>query len=531
LPTIISIVLSILAFSFLVFIHELGHFFFAKKFGVKVHEFAIGFPPRIFAKKIGDTTYSINAIPIGGYVKMFGEDSHNEKALKNKNSFLTKSVRQRILIVIGGVLMNFITAFLLFSFGFFVGMPPIIPDKDHPIIYETSNYLSVKKIDPNSNFANEIQANDQIVKINDQAIEQIANPEKLLTQNFTEVKSITFFSNQKTKEIKTNNQEIQGLEFHTFIKDFPRLQILSLNQELLNPPNALRPKDIILQINEFQITQLEEYQKAVKQGEINTFKILRNNKAINKEIKINNPETIAISQVIKDSPAEKAGLQTGDLIKSINNQITQNPAQISELIRNSKNTISLEIIRENEELSFEIKTAENKTIGILMTPVLSQFQNPISLYKTQIPTSITHMENQSFPLSQIPGKSLNLMKDLSLITIKGFTYTLTSFITKFTVPEEVGGIIVVGQEINRQIQTSAINGLQFIAYISLMLGVINILPIPALDGGRLFFLIFEGIVGRRISPKYESYIHGLGFLFLLSLMAIITWKDLVRAFF
>jgi regulator of sigma E protease len=107
---------------FLIFIHEFAHFFSAKRAKVKVEEFCIGFPPRIFKKKRGETLYSIGAIPVGGFVKIFGEDSRE----KSKGSFYGKKVGIRAKIVAAGVLSNFILAVILFSIAFKVGYPQAI---------------------------------------------------------------------------------------------------------------------------------------------------------------------------------------------------------------------------------------------------------------------------------------------------------------------------------------------------------------------------------------------------------------------
>src|SRR3989339_1680987 len=108
MSVVLSIIAFFLIFSLLVLIHEGGHFFMAKRAKVKVEEFGFGLPPRIFGKKYGETIYSINAIPFGGFVKLYGEDSTDKKISQNKRSFVAKSARARILIVCGGVIMNFL---------------------------------------------------------------------------------------------------------------------------------------------------------------------------------------------------------------------------------------------------------------------------------------------------------------------------------------------------------------------------------------------------------------------------------------
>jgi len=121
---ILTAIVFIFILGILIFVHELGHFLVAKKSGVKVEEFAFGFPPRLFSKKVGETNYSINLIPLGGYVKMLGE----EEDLNTEGSFHAKPVSVRLAIVVAGVIMNFVLAIILMTIGFSIGMTPLVSD-------------------------------------------------------------------------------------------------------------------------------------------------------------------------------------------------------------------------------------------------------------------------------------------------------------------------------------------------------------------------------------------------------------------
>ena len=122
-----TIILFVIILAILIFVHELGHFLSAKKSGIRVDEFAIGFPPKIFSKKIGETKYSLNMIPFGGFVKIFGEDP-NEDAInidagEQKKSFYYKHPLIKIFVLSAGVLMNVLFAYILLSIGFIIGLP------------------------------------------------------------------------------------------------------------------------------------------------------------------------------------------------------------------------------------------------------------------------------------------------------------------------------------------------------------------------------------------------------------------------
>ncbi len=162
MPTFLVIVFSLLV---LIFLHELGHFLVAKKYGVRVDEFGIGIPPRVFGKKIGETIYSINLIPLGGFVKLFGEDARDE----DKRSFSSKPIYQRALIVFAGVGAFFVIAFLIFSTYSFVVIGDLV--EEDPYLY-TKSEIFITRVMPDSP-ADEagIKEKDILFKIDDIEIE------------------------------------------------------------------------------------------------------------------------------------------------------------------------------------------------------------------------------------------------------------------------------------------------------------------------------------------------------------------------
>ncbi|MDD5731756.1 MAG: site-2 protease family protein [Patescibacteria group bacterium] len=145
LPTTIVFFLLL---GILVFVHELGHFIAARLSGMKVEEFAFGFPPKIWSKKYKGTKYAINLFPIGGYVKILGEDGDS----KDKNAFGSKSIRARMFVLVAGVTMNFILAFLAIMVLFWVGLPPLVstPEKYNGTVIEGSGGLYIESINADS---------------------------------------------------------------------------------------------------------------------------------------------------------------------------------------------------------------------------------------------------------------------------------------------------------------------------------------------------------------------------------------------
>jgi len=174
----IGIILIVLfSLIFLTALHELGHFVFAKKFGVKVEEFGIGYPPRLFGKKIGETVYSLNLLPFGAFVKILGEDGQS----KDKRSFTAKRLWQRALIIIGGVVTFWIIAFLLLTFiAGFSGIPEPVPD-DLAMEGAQVMVFSVSSDSPAEKSG--IKIEDVILRINETEIKTSADVQDAVNAN------------------------------------------------------------------------------------------------------------------------------------------------------------------------------------------------------------------------------------------------------------------------------------------------------------------------------------------------------------
>ena len=198
---ILTIIVFIVILGLLIFVHEAGHFLIAKLTKVKVEEFAFGFPPRIFSKVKGETRYSINAIPLGGYVKLFGE----EEQMKEKGSFMSKPVSIRIAIVVAGVVMNFILAIILMTIGFSIGMTPLVSDPA-TMAGQKDSKVMVSFVEPDSSAAKAGITSGNI-------LDGFASPSDL--QNFThkyagQPVSVSVESSGQVKDLKitlSNDQE------------------------------------------------------------------------------------------------------------------------------------------------------------------------------------------------------------------------------------------------------------------------------------------------------------------------------------
>ena len=398
LVTIIGLFVTLLILSTLVLIHELGHFLVAKKLGIKVEEFGFGFPPTAWSKKIGETIYSINWLPIGGFVKLYGEDDAGggkvalkdptEKITDLKRAFFARPVWQRALVVLAGVIMNAVLAFIIYYI--FLGL---------------------------SGF----------------------------------------------------QVELPLLNDHKFF-------------------------------------------------------------AVEQSAKLN---TIIVSNIAADSPAESAGIKKCDAnycaaITAVNGKKPENSEAFIKTINDNKgNEVLFTIenqIGKKEKFDAVIiprvnPPANQGALGIefnMLETTQLTYETPVQ----KVASGITH------PLN-LMAYNFSVMKTLAVRAIQ----------EKDAGPLSTGvsgpiGIVRLGSEINKIVdyKERILTFLNLAGLLSISLAVFNVLPIPALDGGRLFFILVEGVTRKKVSPKFEAAIHTAGMVVLLGLIILVTFKDIFQLF-
>lgn len=358
-----SVIIFLFSLTILVFVHELGHFLSAKFFGIRVDEFAIGFPPRLLSKKIGETVYSVNLIPFGGYVKIWGEDIEenvvlNEEEKKRNLSYASKW--KQAVVLLSGITFNIVFAWILISISLNLGL----------------------------------------------------------------------FSVQKENSL----------------------------------------------------------------------------------IKIDNPSIMIIS-ILDGSPAEKAGLKVGDKILAIDSQEIKTVKEVQDIISSQeKNVFYFERLGEryNKEIIAEDGFVEGKkAVGISMEAV--------------------GVAKYGFFESFYYGAKL-IFTELINITIGLKNFIINIFSSGRQAFNSVSGPVGLAKMSGEAMTFGVSYFLSFVSFISLNLAIINLVPFPALDGGRVFFLIIESIIRRKIKPIIFNSLNGVGFLLLMALMVAITIKDVVALF-
>jgi regulator of sigma E protease len=436
-----SFLAIVFVFGLLVVIHELGHFLAAKWMGVRVERFSIGFPPRLFGKKIGDTDYCISAIPLGGYVKLSGmvDESMDGQLTGAEYEFSSKPVWKRIIIIIAGVVMNFLLAILILS---------VVSFSKGEVVYPSTEIGSVGE----EGIARRIgfEVGDKIT-----AIDGVP---------------ITTWNEIQTEFIKHLNDDIH----FDVIRGEERLT-LTYEKEWFSEKNAE-----LLDIG---------WVPLAKAGAVK-----------------------------KDSPAEKAGIQYGDDIKKINGTPVRNWNDMTALIKKNPGVpITIEIERGGRMQSIAVtpevfteKDGDGNEISVGRIGIYIYYET----YDIGIFRAIENGVKNTFALI-----GLNM---------RGLWWVITG--TK-SASDVIGGPIMIAKLAQDAAEVGWDRLWNLTAALSAILAFFNILPIPALDGGHLVFLILEGILGRPISTRTKLVVQQIGMAILLTLIVLIIYIDIRRLLF
>ena len=434
---LIQIAQLILCLSILVVLHELGHFIPAKLFKTKVEKFYLFFDPwfSLFKKKIGETEYGIGWLPLGGYVKIAGmmDESMDKEQLKEPAKaweFRAKPAWQRLIIMAGGVTVNMILAFVIYTCIVLVWGTESYSSADAK--YGIGVSSTMKKLG--------FRDNDQILKIDGKEATDISDLNKSLLVR--DLKSI---------EVKHSDGTIQTIAI----------------------PDTIG-------------------QTIFQEGTVSSFE----------------PRyAFVVDSIIAESPAAKAGLKKMDKIIAVNSDSVRYYNEFSNLILN-KNEKQVELTIENNGAVRKTKVTldKNGKLGFIAKPIDKNYLT-------------THHHNYGFFESIKEG------------VIIGYN-TLHDYITQFKyVFTKKGSSQIGGFGTMTKLFASEWNWLLFwerTAMISVMLAFMNLLPIPALDGGHIVFTLWEMITGKKPSDKFLEYAQIVGFILVLSLLLYANGNDIYR---
>ncbi|HOK41019.1 MAG TPA: RIP metalloprotease RseP [bacterium] len=533
-PTLFQYILSYIIFNIfpfiillglLILIHEFGHFIVAKLSGIKVEKFSLGFPPKLFSKKIGETEYIVSLLPLGGYVKLAGEENWVNPSADYE--FHSKHPLIKISVVFAGPLMNFILAIILFFIVNLIGTE---------ILYNPATPGKIGRIAINS-AAEEIglREGDEILEVNGKKI-----------KSWNELFELSFLPDKSDKYLLTIKRDNQIFQKYITPKKINDRRIMGITQ-FITPEigdidskssaykSGLKKGDKILEIDNFPITQwydIEEYflmnpEKEVKikyqsiDGKIQTinyivpFKTIKSGVLeIKPKIIINDYKKIYYSTIIEEikenSIAERIGLLKNDKIIKIDENFTpQNFIDIiTYLIDKANKSVKLQILRNNEIITKEVLIEEMELkLGTL------EFNPKVYIEKYGI------------------IQSFNVAIYNSIKYVKQTYDVLYRLITKQISPmNAMGGPISLFKFSGLAAQSGFTKFLLLIAIISVNLAVINLFPVPVLDGGIILFFLYELIFKRKLSEKIVEKGQQIGWALIIFLAIFVIYIDIMREF-
>ena len=437
MEVLIKIIQFLLSLSILIVLHEMGHFVLARIFKTRVEKFYLFFDPgfSLFKKKIGDTVYGIGWLPLGGYVKISGmiDESMDREQMKKPPQpweFRSKKAWQRLMIMLGGVFMNFLLAVIIYILVFYTWGERYVPAERLEYGYMVDSTLMDMGL----------RNGDKILAINGDKVKKWESIHHDIVVN--EASTITVEREGKVMDISVPGGSIA---------------------ELLKAEYPIYPRI-----------------------------------------------PFVVGDLVEGSGAEEAGLKAGDRIIAINSEPVRFYDQFLEKTGGEENTtFHFTLVRNTDTLQLDITTNEEGKFGIYNLSYTEFFE----------PVVVKYSFLQSIPAGIKRGVDISksYLKQLKML-----------FKPETRAYEQLGGFIKIGSFFPSQWNWQ--NFWNMTAFLSIILAIMNLLPIPALDGGHVMFLLYEIISGRKPGDKFLEYAQIVGMVILLSLLLYANLNDIIGLF-
>jgi regulator of sigma E protease len=428
-------VITLIAFLFvlgvLIFVHELGHFLMARRIGVRVITFSLGFGPKLLKVKRGDTEYCVSAIPLGGYVKMAGENPE-EARTGAPDEFLSKGKWQRFQVLVMGPVMNLLLAVIVMAVVLYNGAPRPVFERHEVVIGAFAEGSPAARAG--------LQIGDRIVAVDGVAVE---NWDQYSTEIVPKAKrqvAVSFVRNGR-------------------------------------PAN---------------VTVVPAGQGKYELGDLGIQPIVH-------------PE---IAAVTRGQPADEAGLRIGDAIMAVDGKADASYDELLEAIKSHA----------DQPLRLAIKRGDTRQ-DVSVTPRQSGD-------KAMIGAQFNYFETYSVEPGPIEAVKLSIEKNWEWT--KQIGQTLGGLFTRTTSVKQLMGPVAIADLSGSAAKAGWIPLFTLMAMISLNLGLLNLMPIPVLDGGHITILALEGLARRDFSMRVKEKMLGAGFVLLLMLMLMVIFNDLMR---
>ena len=432
-----TIFAAIFVLGVLIFVHELGHFLAAKKIGIRVERFSLGFPPKLIGKRIGETEYCVSWIPLGGYVKMAGEHPDEKELTGAPWEFQSRKVWERMVVVFAGPVMNFVTAVLIFSGVIAIG---------GLVTLESTRIGNIEENSPA-----------------DRAGFQVADS----------VLSVAGTPVVEWSDIYSAVENFQGSTLIIEVDRRGERHRLTVSWEAIEESG-----DYTLGISPFVGTE--------------------------------------VGSVKKNRPAHKSGLRPGDTIVAINGREVLRWDEMAQLIHAQPGIpIVVKWNRGGETFEAEVTPEKRRTMNV------EGEMEEIGLIG--IGPRIDRRRVAIFSSLWLGLQQTVYMTELTVMFVK-------KLILRQISPKFIGGPVIIAQMAGETARSGLMDLFGLMALLSVNLALLNILPIPILDGGHILFLAFEGVTRRPLSIRQRGVLQQIGLAFLILLMVYVTYNDIVKLF-
>jgi len=437
----------VIVLSVLVAFHEFGHFLMARWVGVRVLKFSLGFGPKLFGRQIGETEYLVSAVPLGGYVKLFGEEEGDATSPEEqRRSFSHQNLWSKVLIVFGGPGFNFLLAYLIFAGWLATGAPLFVPSFQDL----TPDIEAMKPGSPADTAG--LKVGDRILRVNEKEI-----------SSRTELFDAVSKSNGRplTLDVRRGSQV----------------------KTLVVTPAALTMQDDGKDITVYTLG-IEE-------------------------------TAPVITAVMHGSPAEAAGFKEGDRVVAIEGQPVHTWSQLTGLVKESPNRpLKFDVSRNGQIVTLTVTPALEKTVVNGKT---------VEIGKMGVSGPGRSLIRSSTPVLAV-WHGLEATWGWTELTAVGIYKMIAGEISS----KNIGGPLTIAN-ISGEAGAQGMASVVFlIAILSINLGVLNLLPIPILDGGHLLFFLIEAVLRKPLGDRQRELAQQVGLLLLVFIMVFAFWNDIER---
>lgn len=434
---LLTIVSFVIVLGILVFIHELGHYLVAKRNGIVVEEFGMGYPPRMVKLfRYDGTDFTLNLIPFGGFARMKGEDMSDVSA----GSFNGASLGARAATLAAGPIMNALLAIILFGASFMAGFPAVV---GYPLVTAVTPGTVAQSAG--------VQPNDVLIDLNGQPV------------LISALRELSY-------DVVPQGTADPSLGTLTVLRD-GRLTTLRVD-------SAVATEQLLAAVTAAPVLSTQ------------------------------------VTLIAEDSPAAAAGLQVGDLIYAVNESVVSFDNPLNAIIqRHLGESITLSLLRDGTWVTTQVTPRVEPPPG----------QGALGV---QIGSA-----SRLATMSLLPALWQGVQSTFEYVLLV-IQLPVMLFVGQLTAADaQLTGPVGIAQLVGGAVEATIDTGLWFpilrlSAVLSAALAITNLLPLPALDGGRLLFILFEAIRGRRVNPEREGVIHMVGFMLLLGLLVLITVRDI-----